>query len=144
MDRKTWTKISGIILFIIAITGFYLSNFHREGVVLTIENFPQKVDSLQNTKDISFSFYLYNTGDKTAFVKSIILLRYYEDGSQVADTVEINPKSDFAIAPGESKEILVTVPARDEDTKYTLTAEVFYDDKKLVSNTIPVAWGTLL
>lgn len=131
MNWKTWTKISGVILFIIAVAGFYLGNFYSEGVILSIEDFPQKLDSLDTTKDISFSFYIYNTGDETTFVKSIILLRKYEDGTQVADTVEIKPQSGFVIAPGESTQIQVTLPPQEKP--YSLEAEIFYDkDRKSV------------
>jgi len=144
MSWQTWTKISSVILFIIAILGFYYANYYHEGPALTIENFPVNLDSLDTTDDIQFSFFLYNGGDQTAFVKSIILLRSYEDGSQVADAATIAPMSDFSIEPGESKEILVTLPAPDEDTSYTLSAEIFYTDEKVVSETIPVVWGALL
>jgi len=142
MNWQTWTKISGVILFIIAVTGFYLNNFYSEGVILTIQDFPEHLDSLETTEDISFSFYLYNQGDETAFVKSIILLREYEDGTQVADTVEIHAQSDFIVKPAESTQILVTLSP--QESPYSLTAEIFYDNQKLLSNTIPVAWGTLL
>src|SRR3989344_5322308 len=141
MNWKTWTKISGVILFIIALTGFYLSNFHKEGVVLSIEDFPQDLDSLDRNADINFSFYLYNQGDETAFVKSIILQRYDEEGSALADTVEINPQSDFTIEAGDSKQIFIILPA--QESLYTLTAEIYYDEKKIRSDTIPVVWGTL-
>ncbi|MDP3728045.1 MAG: hypothetical protein Q8R18_01185 [bacterium] len=40
MNWKTWTKISAVILFIIVIAGFYLSNFYSEGAVLEIQNAP--------------------------------------------------------------------------------------------------------
>ena len=142
MSWQTWTKISGVILFILAVAGFYLGNFYNEGVILSIEDFPQHLDSLETTEDIQFSFYLYNSGEETAFVKSIILLRNYEDGSQVADAIEINPQSDFVIAAGESTQITVILPA--QENPYSLTAEIFYDDTKLISETIPVVWGTLL
>ena len=144
MSWKTWTKISGIILFILAIAGFYYTNVYKEGAVIAIQNFPENLDSLDGAKDITFSFYLYNTGDETAFVESIILLRYFEDGSQVTDAIEINPKSDFPLAPGESQEIFVTLPSQEEKRFYTLIAEVFYNNQKVMSDTIPVAWGTLL
>ncbi|MDP3728736.1 MAG: hypothetical protein Q8R18_04760 [bacterium] len=144
MDWKTWTKISAVILFIIAIAGFYLNNFYNEGVELSIQNFPEHLDSLETSEDISFSFYLYNEGDTTAFVESILLVRYEEDGAQVADTVYVIPSRDFTIEPGESKEILVVLPSSEKEKEYSLTAEIFYDNNKLLSNTIPVAWGTLL
>ena len=142
MDWKTWTKISGVILFVIAVTGFYLANFHTEGVILTIEDFPEGLDSLETTQDITFSFYLYNQGDETAFVKSILLQRYDEEGSALADTVEINPQSDFTIEAGDSKQIFIILPA--QESQYTLTVEIYYDEKKIRSDTIPVVWGTLL
>ncbi len=142
MEWKTWTKISGVILFLIAVTGFYLANFHSEGVVLTIEDFPDNLDSLDSTEEITFSFYIYNSGDETAFVKSIILQRDYADASQVADTAQIDPPSDFSLEPGQSKLISITLPP--QENAYSLTAEIYYDDEKLSSNTISVAWGTLL
>ena len=144
MDWKTWTKISAVILFIIVVAGFFFSSILSQGVSFSIQNFPQSLDSLETSEDISFSFYIYNEGDATAFVESIILLRYYEDDSQVADTISISPSKDFTIEPGESKEILVTLPNSEEEKEYTIQAEIFYSNNKLLSNTIPVAWGTLL
>jgi hypothetical protein len=142
MDWKTWTKISGVILFIIAVTGFYLSNFHKQGVELSIQNFPENLDSLDTEQDISFSFFIYNQGDTTAFVDAIILVREYADGSQVADTATISPEKDFTLEPGESKEISITLPP--EEKEYTLSAEIFYEEQKISSEKIPVVWGTLL
>ena len=145
MSWQTWTKISGLILFIIAIAGFYLSNIHNVGVILNIENFPQQLDALDISKDIPFTFYIYNEGDKTAFVQSIyISMKTTESIAITEKAIEITPQKDFTIEPGESKEITVLLPAPNEKRTYTLVAEVFYDGKKLSSNAIPVAWGTLL
>src|SRR3989344_5351937 len=73
MDWKTWTKISAVILFIIAVTGFYLNNFYSEGAVLEIQNIPSssELGRLKASEDYTFIFSLYNTGDSTAFVDII-------------------------------------------------------------------------
>lgn len=146
MHWKTWTKISSIILLLLAIAGFYYANYHKEGAVLSIQNFPAAtdLDSIDTSKGISFSFFLYNKGDQVAFVKSIIFLRYAEDGSQVTDTLTVDPKSDFTVDPGETKEIKVSLPASGEEQSYSLAAEVFYDEEKISSETVPVRWGALL
>ncbi len=144
MNWQTWTKFSSIILFIIAVTGFYLGNFYADGVILNIDNFPQSLSSLDNDQDIFFTFYLYNKGDTTAFIQSITLDRSYEDGTLVADTEQITPKEDFSIAPGESKEISIILPNSAENKQYSLQATIYFDNEKLSTNSILVAWGTLL
>ena len=146
MSWKTWTKISGVILFVIAILGFYYGNFYKEGPSLSIQNFPSltDLDSLDYTKDISFSFFLYNAGGQTTFVKSVIILEYDDQAKQITTPITIDPSRDFAIAPGETKEIKVTLPAANKDFSGTITAEIFYDSQKLVSQTIPLSWGGIL
>ena len=146
MEWKTWTKISAVILFLLAIAGFYLANFHHVGVVLSLEDFPQQLASLDSNKDIPFTFYIYNTGDETAFVQSVYLQTVSKESIQIIQRgIVVSPQSDFEIKEGESQQITVLLPSPGESANFTLTAQVFYnDDKSLFSNTIPVVWGTLL
>ncbi|MSR86033.1 hypothetical protein EXS74_01400 [Candidatus Woesearchaeota archaeon] len=146
MEWQTWTKISAVVLFILAIAGFYLSNFHSEGVILSIEDFPQKLDSLDANKDISFTFYIYNTGDKTAFIQSVYVTTVSGESVQIIErSIEVTPQNDFKIEEDSSQEITVLLPSPGAAANFTLTAQVFYDDdKSLTSEQIPVAWGTLL
>ena len=85
MNWKTWTKITAVIIFLIAIANFYYAHYYNEGPIVSIENFPSEtdLDSLSTTDDISFSFFLYNNGDETAFVKSILLMRYDSENNLV-------------------------------------------------------------
>lgn len=146
MAWQTWTKVSSVILFIIAILGFYYSTYYTEGSTVTIQNFPSvtELDSLDPTEDITFSFFIYNEGGETAFVRSVIVLEYDEDQNQVTVPVTISPRNDFAIQPGETKEVVVTLAAPGEEARYTLAVEVFYDGDKVTSATVPVQWGSLL
>ena len=146
MNWKTWTKITAVIIFLIAIANFYYSHYYNEGPIVSIENFPSEtdLDSLSTTDDISFSFFLYNNGDETAFVKSILLMRYDSENNLVSTYYTIDPSFDFYISEGESQEINVILPAPDESLSYSLNAEVFTENGKIVSSTIPVVWGSLL
>ena len=146
MEWKTWTKISAVILFLLAITGFYLANFHHLGVVLSLEDFPQQLASLDSSKDIPFTFYIYNTGDETAFIQSVYVQTVSEESVQIIQrSIEVTPKGDFEIKEGESQQITVLLPTPGESTNFTLTAQVFYnDDQSISSETIPLVWGTLL
>ena len=145
MHWKTWTKISSVALFVIAVLGFYYANYYQKEAVLTIQNFPTAVDldSLDTTEDITFTFFLYNEGEETAFVRSIIVLVYDEDQTQATFPVTISPRSDFTIAAKETKEITVALSAPGANARYTLAAEIFYDGTKAVSETVPVLWGGL-
>lgn len=146
MNWKTWTKIAAVVAFIILIANFYYAHYYKEGPVLSIENFPtdKDLDSLSTTQDISFSFFIYNNGDETAFVKSIILMRYDSQGNLITTEYSMDPKFDFYIASSESQGIKVTLPAPEESLSYNLSAEVFTENDKLTSATVPVVWGSLL
>lgn len=146
MEWKTWTKISAVILFVIAVTGFYLANFHSKGVILSIEDFPQQLDSLETTKDIPFTFYIYNSGDETAFIQSVYVTTVSSESIQIVPrSIEVSPQSDFSIEAGASQAITVLLPAPEEDANFTLKAQVYYNnDQALTSSSVPVAWGTLL
>mgnify|MGYP003965754887 CR=1 FL=1 len=142
MDWQTWTKISGVILFIIAIVGF-AGNYYIKGPMLEIQNFPglTDLDALNNDEDISFTFFLYNTGDKTAFVKSIKL---NDQGNNFRNPTFIDPSSDFSINPGESKEVSVTLSSPGKDGGYSVSAQVYYNNRNIKSSYVPVLWGGLL
>jgi hypothetical protein len=138
MKWKTWTKISALILFILAIAGFYLSNFYTAGALVEIQNFPSEtqLDSIDNTQAIEFSFFLYNTGDRTSFVKTIYLQGY--------GSFTIEPKEDISIAPNENREIIVTLIAPNENVQEEITIQVFTDKEIITSQSIPIKWGGLL
>ena len=146
MNWKTWTKITAVVAFMILVANFYYSHYYSEGPIVSIENFPSDsdLDSLSTTDDISFSFFLYNNGDETAFVKSVILMRYDPDGNLITTDYTLDPKYDFYIASGESQEINVILSAPDESLSYSLNAEVFTENGKITSNSVPVVWGSLL
>jgi hypothetical protein len=146
MDWKTWTKLSGIILFAIAVSNFYLGNFYSEGVVLSIENFPGKfdLDTTSMSENITFSFFLYNTGSTSAFVDNILISNLYGTRSTQGHIL-INPVENFIVEPGFSKEIFVTLPAPDQIFEGEVALVVYYDnDKAIHSPSIPVKWGSLL
>ncbi len=143
MNWKTWTKITASILFIIVIANFYYDHYYQQDSILTIQNFPTKLSSLDSSKDISFSFFIYNEGNKPAFVKTIILLRY-EGDNQILDSVTIEPSTDFSINSKESQEVTITLPTTNELKEYSLKAEIFYDNDKISSETIPVKFGGLI
>lgn len=143
MNWKTWTKITAIILFTIAIANFYYDHYYQQDSVLSIQNFPTELNSIDKNKEINFTFFIYNDGNKPAFVNSVILLRY-EGETQILDRTTITPYWDFAIPSKKSQEIQVTLPASNEQKEYSLQAEVFYDDKKISTEIIPVKFGGLI
>ena len=136
MDWKTWTKISGVILFIIAIVGF-AGNYYIKGPSLEIQNFPgpADLDTLDVSEDITFTFFLYNTGDRSAFVKNIVV------NYDLTTAIEVNPQSDFAINAGDSQEVTVVLPTPNTGGEYSLSLDVFYNKKTISSETVPLIWG---
>ncbi|MDP3918617.1 MAG: hypothetical protein Q8Q35_01790 [Nanoarchaeota archaeon] len=141
---QTWTKITAVIIFLITIIGFVL-DLTPESAELSIQNFPTSsdLDTLDIYEDIDFSFFLYNSGEKESFVKSIVINRYYEDGSQPTNTITISPEKDFKVSIQESKEINVKLPAPNEDESYQLELIIYYDDLTLQSEEVTAIWGTI-
>ena len=134
MDWKTWTKISAVILFIIAVTGFYLNNFYSEGAVLEIQNIPSssELGRLKASEDYTFIFSLYNTGDSTAFVD---ITSVSTDPKLIT---EIHPSS-LSIEEKQIKDIQILVTAPQKETETTMTITIFYGDKSL-SQTAIMQW----
>ncbi|HIH14661.1 MAG TPA: hypothetical protein HA360_04665 [Nanoarchaeota archaeon] len=134
MDWKTWTKISAVILFIIAVTGFYLNNFYSEGAVLEIQNIPSssELGRLKASEDYTFIFSLYNTGDSTAFVDIISV------STDPKLITEIHPSS-LSIEEKQIKDIQILVTAPQKETETTMTITIFYGDKSL-SQTAIMQW----
>ena len=134
MDWKTWTKISAVILFIIAVTGFYLNNFYSEGAVLEIQNIPSssELGRLKVSEDYTFIFSLYNTGDSTAFVDIISV------STDPKLITEIHPSS-LSIEEKQIKDIQILVTAPQKETETTMTITIFYGDKSL-SQTAIMQW----
>lgn len=135
MNWQTWTKISGAILFIIAITGFYLSNFYQEGAVLEIQNLPSSsnLERLKVSEDYTFTFSLYNIGDKTAFVDIISV------NTDPALVTELSPSS-LSIEEKQTKDIQVTLTAPGRETETAITITVFYGEEKAISKTLQAEW----
>ena len=146
MSWKTWTKISAVIIFILTITGFYFNYIQQEEALLTLQNFPTEtdLDTLDIEEDITFTFFLYNEGGKTAFVQSILATQTDEDGNTLAQSASIDPQEDFSIEAGESQEITVTLQAPLEETSSNVNIEIYFDETILQSPTIPVLWGNYL
>ena len=134
MDWKTWTKISAVILFIIAVTGFYLNNFYSEGAVLEIQNIPSssELGRFKASEDYTFIFSLYNTGDSTAFVDIISV------STDPKLITEIHPSS-LSIEEKQIKDIQILVTAPQKETETTMTITIFYGDKSL-SQTAIMQW----
>ena len=134
MDWKTWTKIYAVILFIIAVTGFYLNNFYSEGAVLEIQNIPSssELGRLKASEDYTFIFSLYNTGDSTAFVDIISV------STDPKLITEIHPSS-LSIEEKQIKDIQILVTAPQKETETTMTITIFYGDKSL-SQTAIMQW----
>jgi len=131
MDWKTWTKISAVILFVIAVTGFYLNNFYSEGAVLEIQNIPStsELGRLKASEDYTFTFSLYNTGDKVAFVDIILV------STDPKLITEIYPSSLY-IEEKQIKDIQILVTAPETETETTISITVFYGDKSVSQTTI--------
>lgn len=135
MDWKTWTKMSGVILFIIAVTGFYLTNFYQQGAVLEMQNFPSSSDleRLKVSEDYIFTFSLYNTGDETAFVDIISV-------STDPPLITEHTPSSLSIEEKQTKDIQVSITAPVAETETTIIITVFYGDGKSLSQTATMQW----
>ena len=135
MSWQTWTKISGVVLFIIAVVGFYLGNFYNQGPVLEIQNFPSssELTRLKASEDYSFTFSLYNTGDRTAFVDIISV------STDPPWIIEVNPSS-VSIEEEKTENIEIRMTAPGTATETTMTIQVFYGDGKSLSKTAQIQW----
>jgi hypothetical protein len=142
MNWKTWTKISAVILFIIAVTTFYLNYIQKDEARLEFQNFPTLLTSIIGD-DLEFNFFLYNSGDRPAFVDSLVILRYeYDAEESVIYPVDITPSGDFSVDGKGYQQITVSLPY-EKDGYYYLQTDVYYDDLKLSSEKIPVLFGEM-
>lgn len=148
MNWRTWTRFTAVVFFFIAVLTFY---FTYSGEVIEAEaflefqNLPTEtdLDSLELSSDIEFSFFLYNTGDRTAFVDRVFVYLLDEDGNLIREAETIIPEKDFSVA-GDA-EVLVSLSAPNEIESSYLSIEVYYDDEQiLTSELVPVTWGSLL
>lgn len=135
MEWKTWARISAVILFLLTLTGFYFNYFYFQGPVLEIQNFPLSSDleRLKTSEDYSFTFSLYNTGDRTAFV-DIISIR-----TEPTLFSEVDPLS-LTIKEKQTEDIQINLGAPKTETETTLTITVFYDGGKSISKTAILKW----
>jgi hypothetical protein len=150
MKWRTWTRFTAVVFFIIAVLTFY---FAYSGEVietdasLEFQNFPTEtdLDLLELDQNIDFTFFLYNTGDATAFVDRVFISLLDEDGNLIREAETIIPEEDFSITDRGDVEILVSLSAPGEVESSYLSIEVYYDDEQtLTSELVPVTWGTLL
>jgi len=141
MNWKTWTKISAVILFLIAVTTFYINYIQKEEANLELQNFPTILTSLSED-DLEFNFFLYNSGEKTAFVDYIVIFRYDDETTPIVFPIEITPYEDFSVEGEGYQEIQVSIPY-EPDGFYDIQAEIYYDDIKLSSEKIPVLFGEM-
>ncbi len=144
MRWQTWTRFTAVILFLITVATFYFTYFDTEDPTLTFVGFPgdSDLDSLDNTEDITFTLYISNSAEETAFVDAVVVTVYDVESEVGIATVE--PDKDFYVTSDTPSEVFVTLEAPGEDTEYTLITEVYYGEEKLVSDEVPVSWGTLL
>ena len=135
MDWKTWTKVSGVILFIIAVAGFYLGNFYNEGSVLEIQNFPSssELSRLKATEDYTLTFSIYNTGDETAFVDVISV------STQPSLVTELDPAS-LSIESKQTKDVQVHLSALGKEEETNIVIVVYYGDGESVSQKATLQW----
>ena len=137
MGWKTWSKVTATILFIIAIVTFYLNFIQPDMAALELHGLPSDtdLDSLDITEDLTFSFFLYNGGDKPAFIDSIKIVGYEE--------YVVDPVSSFEVDKEDSKEILIVLKAPEEELSSSIKIAV-YSDNVLETSQIPFAWGEFL
>tara|TARA_Y100000310_G_C20547912_1_gene746540 strand:+ start:527 stop:979 length:453 start_codon:yes stop_codon:yes gene_type:complete len=150
MKWRTWTRFTAVVFFIIAVLTFYFTysgQVMENDAFLEFENFPTEtdLDSLEIDQKIDFSFFLYNTGDSTAFVDRVFVYLLDEDGNLIREAETILPDEDFSITGSGDAEVLVSLSAPNEEESSYLSIEVYYDDEQiLTSEPVPVTWGTLL
>ncbi len=147
MEWKTWQRFTAVVLFLITVGTFYFTYLDTGEPDVIIQTFPSatELDSLDNSEDITFSFFLYNQGEQAAVIDRVLVTLTDGAGEEAGLIVTINPEADFSLDAGiNAKEIEVTLAAPGEDAQFSLQAEVYTGDTKLVSDTIPVLWGSFL
>tara|TARA_Y100000310_G_C20701911_1_gene830790 strand:+ start:4843 stop:5277 length:435 start_codon:yes stop_codon:yes gene_type:complete len=144
MSWQTWTRFTAVVLFLIAVGTFYFNYLDTGDSLLSIENYPSNadLDSLDLNEDISYSFFLYNSGDGASFIERIVIDATDTNG----DTKEllIEPDKDFNIDAGGSQEITVTLPAPGEETTYSLATTIYTTKEIINAESLTATWGTIL
>ena len=138
MRWQTWTRFTAVVIFLMTMGTFYFTYFETEDPTLTFLNFPEELDTLDNTEDMVFTLYLSNSGDDPAFVNAVDVT-VYSEGEEV-DIATVDPDKDFYVTSDTPAEVSVTLEAPGEDIEYTLITEVYYGEEKLVSDEISVSW----
>jgi len=138
---NNWTKFTAVVIFLMTVLGFYFtySAYFNPNASLEFRDFPSEtdLDTLALDENIEFSFFLYNKGEGPAIVQRVIL--YNEENSL------IEPEKDFSIEAKGTQEVKVTLYSYGEEKSDSIYVEVFYDDdEKIVSQEVPISWGSLL
>ena len=150
MNWRTWTRFTAVVFFFIAVLTFYFTysgEVIENEALLEFKNFPTEtdLDSLATDQNIDFSFFLYNSGDTTAFVDRIFVYLLDEEGDLIREAGTIIPEKDFSITGKGDAEVLVSLLTTNEEESSYLSIEVYYDDEQiLTSELVPVTWGSLL
>ena len=116
------TSAGIIIALILSIVGFYNDYFAEETPQLSIQSFPTSI----NTFDQEFSFFLYNEGEKPAFIDYI-----YLDGAEAT----ISPQKDFVVNPLESYKITIYL----ENPEQSIQTHVYFGEGKISSDKITIS-----
>ncbi|MAG78304.1 hypothetical protein CL616_02970 [archaeon] len=130
------TTIGIIIALTLSIINLFNTYLVEETPDLSIQSFPQELSSFNTNEDIEFTFFLYNEGEKPAFIDYI-----YAGNSNFI----IEPQMDFVISAYDTYPISITLPAKNKELEEEIQFEVYFGpgNQKIRSEKITVKWGTL-
>ncbi|MFH1972074.1 MAG: hypothetical protein ABIJ18_01205 [archaeon] len=126
------STIGVLIALTLSIVNIYNTYFVEEIPELTFQSMPLELSTVDIDNEIYFTFFLYNEGVKPAFVD------YIDLGDIDA---QVNPKKDFVINPGETKEVNVVFEAPGKSYSNEFQVRVYYGQGRVYSEIIPLNWG---
>jgi hypothetical protein len=140
---ETLAQIAVILALLLTGINIYLNYFR--GPNISIQSFPSELDLYQSNIDenISFSFNLYNSGGKTAFVEYIFINQILGVGNELNYLgAQYFPEDSFYINPGETKEVNITLPAphSKEIINFRVSITYYPEQKYISSEIIPARW----
>jgi hypothetical protein len=130
------TSIGVIIAIVLSVVNMYNTYFVEDTPYLTLQSFPYEVSTLHVDENIEFTFFLYNEGEKPAFVDYI----YIGDSNVI-----IEPKEDFVVHPYDSTSVTVILPKQTGATTEEIQLDIYFGpgNQKISSDLILAQWGTL-
>jgi len=149
MKKNIWEKIAhiaGVLALIIASLNIYYTHF--KGPEISFRGLPPQAVGFEQfyiDQPIQFTFSLYNSGNKSAFVVFTSVEEALSSGTAIPlGDVKISPEKNYVIEPGETVSVTVEIAPPNSKTTKEIRIEIMLEPYQIVqSHVIPIIYGSL-